>query len=147
MAVDSNSLILHKAIHLPKELKVNLPSFLVVGKRKPKNLWLNLNGYRNWPFHQNNDLKKQFTEAVSEMLPVIHFEKIEIEYRVFFKTKRRTDVANVCSVVDKFFCDTLVSAGIINDDDYTVLSKVSYIYGGIDKDNPRVEATIKEIDD
>lgn len=118
---------------------------LVHGKRKKKNYWLNLNGYRNWYFGTSNDLKIDFKEQVAMLIPDVKYNKIEIAYKVFFPTKRRTDVANVCSVVDKFFSDTLVSCGVILDDDYTVLTKVAYEFGGVDKDNPRVEATITEI--
>ena len=104
-----------------------------------------MNGYRNWQFHQNNDYKIRFKEQVLPLIPDVRYKEIKIEYKVFFKTKRVTDVANVCSVVDKFFSDTLVSSGVVEDDNYLFLKKVVYEFGGIDKDNPRVEATITEV--
>lgn len=72
-------------------------------------------------------------------------DKIKITYRLFPKTKRLVDVSNVCSVVDKFFCDALVQSGCIPDDNYKYLPKVEYEFGEVDKNNPRVEIEIQEL--
>ena len=50
---------------------------------------------------------------------------------------------NPCSIIDKFTCDALVKAEIIEDDSFKQIKKVSYIFGGVDKHNPRCELTIK----
>lgn len=71
--------------------------------------------------------------------------KIEIHYKLFPRTKRLCDVNNVCSAVDKFFSDALVELGKLQDDNYLFLPRVVSEFGGVDKDNPRVEITIKEI--
>ena len=49
---------------------------------------------------------------------------------------------NVIAVVDKFFQDALVEEGCIVTDDTDTVIKITSIYAGVDKSNPRVEATI-----
>ena len=81
----------------------------------------------------------------SQVLALPVMQEIEITYILYPKTKRLCDVSNICSVVDKFFCDVLVSLGKIEDDNYRYLPKISYEIGEVDKDNPRVKIIIKEI--
>ena len=76
-----------------------------------------------------------------EQLPV--FNKVSIIYTVFFGSLRKTDISNVCCVIDKYFCDALVELGKLPDDSYIYIKEVIYRYGGVDKDNPRVEITLK----
>lgn len=75
-----------------------------------------------------------------EQLPV--FNKVSITYTVFFGSKRKTDISNVCSIVDKYFCDALVELGKLPDDNYDYIKEITYKFGGIDKNNPRVEITL-----
>jgi Holliday junction resolvase RusA-like endonuclease len=92
-------------------------------------------------------MKVRYTELIHsqiESLPV-YTKQIQIIFTLFPKTRRLTDVSNVCSVVDKFFCDALVKAGKIEDDNYKFLPRVIYQFGEVDKDNPRVEIEIQEI--
>lgn len=72
-------------------------------------------------------------------------DKITLEYTLYPKTKRLVDVANVCSIVDKYFYDALVETGKLPDDNYNHLSSVFYRFREVDKDNPRVVVTLKEI--
>ena len=51
-------------------------------------------------------------------------------------------MSNPCSIIDKFTCDALVKAGVLEDDSSKQIKKVIYKYGGIDKDNPRCELEI-----
>ena len=71
-------------------------------------------------------------------------ENIELKYVLYPKTKRLTDVANVCSIVDKFFSDVLVEAGTIPDDNYNHLRDVMYSFGEVDPLNPRVTVFISK---
>ena len=120
-----------------------------MGKVKAKNLPLNLNHYRNAHFRLLNNMKIEFKNQVKKQF--IGHNKlsppIQIDYKVFPKTKRKFDVANVLSIVDKYFCDALVEEGLIEDDNCDYLFKVTYSMGVVDKDNPRVEATIREFTD
>jgi len=58
------------------------------------------------------------------------FGKIELEYRLYLKSRRKIDVNNVLTVVDKYFQDCIVDAGIIKDDNYKYIQRTEFLYGG-----------------
>lgn len=124
---------------------ITLPIKVPVSKKKFINL--NLNWYRNVHYFENNLVKETFTTLVIQELKKLNVSKanppINIEYTVFFPDKRRRDLANVLSIVDKFFCDALVKAGVLEDDTAKEIPQITFIFGGIDKDNPRVECKVK----
>lgn len=124
--------------------------YKLVLKRKRGNdttISMNLNWYRNATFFQQNEAKQLFTAQMEEILkPVKLPEKITITYTLFTKDRRVCDVANVCSIVDKFFSDCLTYYDCITDDDYRYLPKVTYRFGKIDPGNPRVDILIEEIE-
>ena len=55
------------------------------------------------------------------------------------------DLDNIGSVLSKFTHDVLTEAEIIPDDNYQVIRKLTFEFGGIDPENPRAEVTIKEV--
>lgn len=133
---------------------VSLPIYLIMGKKKYS---LNLNVYRNLHYRTLNNLKHQFKLVVRDLVkPIIKKTKMKttsnslngylIIYKVYKGDKRRFDIANICSVVDKFFLDALVELGYLPDDNANVVKAVVYTAGSIDKDNPRVEAKVVEFD-
>ena len=73
-------------------------------------------------------------------------EPVVLIYTYYAKSKRRLDVSNPCSIIDKFTCDALVKAEVLEDDSSKQIKQVIYKYGGIDKENPRCELVIKKID-
>jgi hypothetical protein len=122
---------------------IECPLKVAVGR---KSVSLNLGVYRNLHYQLNNKAKLAFKSLVHPQiarLPML--KQISIEYTLYMPTKRLVDVANVCCVVDKFLCDALVLAGKLEDDNHNYLSRVTYIWGGVDKLRPRVEAVINEI--
>lgn len=122
---------------------LNVPISLNLGS---KCFYLNMNVYRNTHYHILNKAKQQFKEDISEELNKLSpMGAIEIDYCLHPKTKRLCDISNICCVVDKFFSDALVESGILEDDNYTIIQKITYSVGSIDKDNPRVQITIREI--
>ena len=125
---------------------INIPICLEAGIRKKKNFFLNLNSYNRWHFQEKNQLKKLFKisiiKNVRELKPI---EKCEITFKIFYPTKRLFDLDNVGSVLSKFTHDVLTEAEIIPDDNYQVVSKLIFEFGGIDAINPRAEVEIKEI--
>lgn len=111
-----------------------------------KDFILNLNDYRNTHFRTLNDMKIKYKRLVKDqikLLPV--FERIRLTYVLYPKTRRLTDISNVCSVHDKFFCDALSELGRLKDDNYLYLPEVNYRMGEVDKLNPRVDIYIEEI--
>lgn len=119
---------------------VDLPLKLGLGR---KNYALNLNVYRNAHYQVLNHLKVSFTEQLEPDLKKLpKLSKANLVYTYYPGSKRLSDTANVCSIVDKFFCDALVKAGVIPDDNYTYIPKVSYHFGEVDTENPRVTVII-----
>jgi Holliday junction resolvase RusA-like endonuclease len=121
----------------------NVPLYLTVGKRKPKNHWLTLNNYRNWKFYLSNDLKTLFKETLNTDVLIAIEGEISVTYTFYYPTKQLRDIDGSLAVISKFTLDALVEGGIIQDDNYTIVKKVSGEYGGLDKENPRCEVKIE----
>lgn len=118
-----------------------------VGLSSRKDWILNLNNYRNAHYMILNKAKVNFKNLVSlDIQKLPRFATIEtIEYTLYRGTKRHCDVANICSIVDKFFCDALVEAEKLPDDNFNYLRNVSYRWGGVlsDSSDSYVEITLK----
>jgi hypothetical protein len=123
---------------------ISLP--LQVAVSKNKNFSLNLNQYRNAHFHTLNRAKEEFTELAVDLIKKVGIPKlaqVSLEYIVYPGTRQLCDVNNICSVVDKFFSDSLVHAGVLSDDNYTILADSRFRFGRIDRENPRVDVIIR----
>lgn len=106
---------------------------------------INLNIYRNLHHHSLSYQKIAFHNAVKPLLKNLPKLKcISIHYSICPKSKRRLDIMNIGSIVDKYFSDTLVECGIIPDDDYHHILHVSFGFGGL-MDSECVIATISEL--
>ena len=120
--------------------EIDLPIKVKVGR---KDYVLNLNFYRNAHYHILNQMKVEFSKCIADTLATLpSFKSVELKYTLYPKTKHLCDVSNVCSIVDKFFCDSLVNANKLPDDNYEYLKNIQYSFGRVDKDNPRVTVTI-----
>lgn len=127
---------------MKKNIKINLP--LTVPTSKNKKFILNLNNYRNAYFRVLSVAKKNYTDALLpelEDLPKFT-EPVSLTYTYYAKTKRRIDISNPCSIIDKFACDALVKSGILQDDSFAQVNQVTYKFGGFDKEDPRCELTV-----
>jgi hypothetical protein len=131
-------------MNLEKDIKVLLPIRITIGKRRLRRFYLNLNQYRNWNTFVSNDIKKAFQENVSKRLDFKFNSEVEVDYTYYAPDSRVRDLMNVISVVDKFFQDTMTSSGCIVSDDTKTVKKITCKYGGIDRENPRIEAVIKQ---
>ena len=124
-------------------MTITLP--LEVYYSEKKKFILNLNNYRNAHYRILSIAKKVYTENLVERIK--DFAKfndpVSLEYIYYAKSNRRLDVSNPCSIIDKFTCDALVKAEIIEDDSFKQIKKVVYKFGGVEKDNPRCVLTIK----
>lgn len=119
---------------------IELPITVKVGR---KDIALNLNFYRNAHYQTLNKMKVEFGSNVKELISTLPvYEWVNLTYTLYPKTRRLCDVSNICSIVDKFFCDALVNQGKLEDDNYQIVRQVSYKFGEVDKDNPRVTVEI-----
>lgn len=120
---------------------IRVPYFVDLGPKQ--RFYLNLNQYRNAHYHTLNNAKIKFARIVDPLIQEIPaLNGAKFSYRLFYKTRGMADVSNICAVVDKFFCDAFVSAKKLEDDNYTIVPGVEYIYGGRDPTNPGVEIVI-----
>ncbi len=111
-----------------------------------KEFILNLNRFRNTHYQTLNKAKIEYFHMITEqILALPKFEKIRLSYKVFAKDKRKFDLDNVCSIHAKFFQDSLAELGRIPEDNYLYVVESHHCFGGIDRDNPRVEITIEEV--
>lgn len=121
-------------------MEIDLPIGIKIGR---KNFALNLNFYRNAHYQTLNKMKVEFSKVIEpELMKLPSFKSVDLIYTLYPKTKRLCDVSNVCSIVDKFFCDALVNIGKLPDDNYQYIKNIKYTFGNVDKDNPRVTVNI-----
>jgi hypothetical protein len=114
-----------------------------------KDFILNLNNYRNTHFRVLAKAKRVYTEMMltGQLVGLQGFLQAEMFYRLYPKTRRRTDIGNVCSVHQKFFEDAMVKAHMIPDDDYKhILQNTQLPVLEVDKFDPRVEILIRPIE-
>jgi|TARA_R110000803_G_scaffold46118_3_gene96853 Holliday junction resolvase RusA-like endonuclease len=117
---------------------------------KNKKFILNLNNYRNAHYRILSSAKRIYSEnLVAELnewsLKPKFKNPVTLEYVYYAKSNRRVDVSNPCSIIDKFTCDALVKAEILEDDSSKQIKEIYYVYGGVDKEFPRCRLTIKEV--
>lgn len=131
------------------EQAFSVPIMLEVGVNTKKKYYLNLNGYRNWQFQLNNQLKKLFKITVAD--DIRKLSRVDgvckVTYTIYYPTKRAFDIDNIGSVITKFTHDALVEFEILEDDNYNFVNEIVYKFGGVDKDNPRCDVVIIEQDD
>lgn len=110
---------------------------------------MNLNNYRNVHFTALNTSKKNYKKEVMKafigVIQPLQLTSFEINYVLFAPDRKTRDLANVLSVVDKYACDALVELHVLKDDSVDYLKRITFDYGGIDKENPRVEMTVKKL--
>jgi hypothetical protein len=123
---------------------IDLPLFVMASKNRKK--WLTLNSYRNWHYSVSNNCKKNFKRDIKELLNFRLDGKVKIDYEYYAPDKRKRDLMNVISVVDKFFQDAMVETGCIEADDMSIVVEVNSRFVAIDKQNPRLTATITKIE-
>jgi len=125
-------------------MKIDLP--LEVYYSKKKKFILNLNNYRNAHYRVLSISKRLYSENLVPRLKGFDrfTEPVSLTYIYYARSKRRLDISNPCSIIDKFACDALVKAEILEDDSFKQIKEVVYKFGGVEKDNPRCELVISK---
>ena len=143
-------------------LKLNLPLSVTVPRKtkEDKVVYLNLNVYRNLHHAVNNQMKVLYAEQLAtELVRVGLLDRpmgrvcesmgegpFALRYTLFKGDNRVVDVANVLSIVDKFTLDALVHEyRLFPDDNHKIFPWINYRWGGVDKENPRVELEVKRL--
>lgn len=100
-------------------------------------------GRGNWQPY--NDIKQEHTERIAWIAKSKikkRLKKIDLEIKWICKDRRK-DKDNIMAGT-KFILDGLVVAGIIENDGWKQIGDISHKFE-VDKDNPRIEVTIKEV--
>ena len=119
---------------------------LRVPQTAKKDFILNLNNYRNTHYRSLNTTKINYKKAIEPQVKELpNYTRIKVHYTIYPASHRRTDLGNVVSVHKKYFEDSLVEFGKIEDDDYNHIIFNSESFGEVDKENPRVEIRITEV--
>lgn len=98
-------------------------------------------------FHTKNKIKKYYHQLVADKLK--EFEPITGKYRLhytYYYKNVSTDVSNVTAMIEKYVLDGLQVCGIISNDSVKHHIGSCTDVGGQDKDNPRVEITIRGVE-
>ena len=74
-------------------------------------------------------------DALLQLTGKQKIESNELTITFYVDSIRKYDLSNKAESI----MDTLVDAGLIEDDNYTVISKLILIHGGVDKVNTRTE--------
>lgn len=121
------------------------PLYITLGVKKKKNYWINTNNYRNWHPMVNNNVKKAFKTALdlSHLKPVS--PPIKLTYIFHYPDLSHRDIGNSLAIIDKFTADALTEAGIIEDDNYNIVTHIEGLFGSIDRENPRCDVTIQTL--
>lgn len=113
---------------------------------KARHFILNLNQYRNTHYRVLNNCKINYKKAMeSQIKRAPKYKTVLCLYKVYAGSRRSFDLGNVCSVHEKFFEDAFVELGKLEDDNIDIIPLVIYLGCGIDKDNPRVEIEVMEL--
>lgn len=132
---------------------INLPLSVTIPRKTKddKKFTLNLNIYRNSHHFTLNTAKVLWKDIVNGVLPDKTISEplkppFHFVYTIYPSSGRAFDVSNVCSIIDKFTADALQGFGVIPNDNYKIIPIVTYKFGSIDKERPRAELEIREIE-
>jgi Holliday junction resolvase RusA-like endonuclease len=95
------------------------------------------NAYKEW--HKDASIQLAVYKTLFQGIQVVFGGKLKVTITIFAPDKRKSDLSNKAESI----MDLLVDNKIIEDDNWFVVSNLSLIFGGVDKDNPRAEITIQ----
>ena len=105
---------------------------------------LSLNNYRNTHHRVLAVSKVAYRNIMKEeILKLPSMDKgCSLVFIAYPKTKRLSDLDNICSVVCKYFQDAMVYYNRIPDDNTKYIKNIQYEFGEVDKYFPRVEVIV-----
>jgi len=130
------------------EIKIILPLHVHTTKSETVKgkFILNLNIYRNANWRKLGIAKKNYKKLIANKIPKENTIEppYELIYTYYHGNKSKVDISNPLSIIDKFTCDVLTEAGFWKDDDKDYVKRVTFQWGGVDKNRPRAELIVKK---
>ena len=116
-------------------------------KTKPNKTHLvGMNTFRNAHHFLQNNMKKHFHQLVQEQLEPTEqpITKFSVSYELYYKSPV-CDASNIIALIEKFYLDAIKEHGLVIDDNVNYHLSSSWRVVNQDKENPRVEITLKEL--
>ena len=105
------------------------------GDKKKTNI-LSLNVFIHLHPFAKGKCKDDYYEVVEEFVKTLpKYKTITPTYTIYFNNKRKKDLDNYTFPMHKFLMDALVKGGVIVDDDYDYVTKITTKFGGIGDNN------------
>jgi len=118
--------------------------------KKPKTFLVSMNELNNAHYHMKNNIKSWFTDYFVGIFlknpPVPIVGPYEVAYVYHYKNEA-SDLGNVCSLTDKYFCDAIQIAGIVREDNVQYCKKITFLVGEKDVEHPRVDIYLRPYQD
>ena len=136
-------------------ITLDVPTFVMLPKKTKddEKVILNFNTYRNMNRfklgHVKNVFYDQFKPEMDRVKAVYNMmmksrvnyykeqfatdyeQEFKLRYTITAANKRKFDIANMCTIIDKFTCDCLVKDGFMPEDNWGYLTEVTYAFGGV----------------
>ena len=129
---------------MPDTITMTLPFY--AGKRTK--FMLGMNWYGVAHYRTRNSVKQEYHVMIGKVLPKNLKLKspLATHYKIYYKNMK-SDASNIVAVVDKFLMDALQEHGVIVEDNVKHYIRSSWEVVEQDRDNPRIEVEIKEVED
>ena len=128
---------------------LELPIYYTFTKKTKKDnkVLVGMNWYRNAHFRNSNQVKQHYHKLIYSK--VTQSQKLKDKYMVsymLYPSNSNCDLMNVVSVIDKFLNDALQDSGVIVNDNIKFYKHMIATVKEVDKENPRIEIIIEEIE-
>jgi len=129
------------------EISMPLAVFLPRKTMPDKKYIINKNGERNWQGFVYKEIKKAYCDIARPKIEGLWFGlPVKLTFTLWKAQNRRLDRMNPLSIHCKFFEDAMVECGCIEDDNDKFTHSHHFYTGGVDKENPRVDILIQEVE-
>ncbi len=137
----AKSEVIYKPVEIEKEKEAKL---IIPGELPTENEIID-KAKTHWAkYKKMKDTYDSLVKVFSEKHRVPFFETILLQI-TYYRKNRMYDPDNICSA-KKFILDGLQKAGVIENDGWKVVKGFQETWE-VDKDNPRTEVIIKEVED
>jgi hypothetical protein len=123
-------------------LEFSMPLVVYLGTRK---YIISMNNAVSWHRFDKGNIKKAYEkivmDRVKDSIGMISCP-VDLVFILHKGDKRKHDRSNALSLHEKYGCDGLVKAGILEEDNNDFIYSTTYLSGEIDRKKPRVEIKI-----